>query len=95
MNARVNAFDWGFTIRAAVRAGRQPDVGHFCLWFVDALARVCNDESFMPKDRRPRLVKRWNPVDTSIAPISCRGINFSLLNRKHTQGEPVSPSAQP
>ena len=80
-NARGNLFDYAWTVRAAVVAGKMPDVGHCQLWMVDALYDVCCAHTKGNKTTWPPFLKSWSKVDTTVDPTTFRGINFDALVR--------------
>jgi hypothetical protein len=57
LHARGVVFDFVWNAKAAVKARLMPDVGHFSLWFVDALADIYNGLD-IPRERLPLIIRR-------------------------------------
>ena len=84
--ARSNLFDFAWNVKAAVAANRMVDHGHFALWLIDALADVCRGWLDEGHAQRPAALRSWHRTDTTIAPITVRGIDWAQLLRLKEQG---------
>ena len=82
--ARTLLFDFAWNVRAAVRANHQPDAGHSHLWLIDALHDLLL--GWLEKDAWPTVMRSWSRTDTSVAPITFRGIDFAAVDALAAQG---------
>jgi hypothetical protein len=68
-NARGNLFDLVWTIKAAIKAGKMKDVGHYNLWMVDSLHDMCTSYTGGNESSWPDFLKGWSKVDNTIEPL--------------------------
>jgi hypothetical protein len=80
----TNLFDFTWTITAAAVAGRMPRMQHYWLWLVDGLYDVCT--GWLNQEHMPVVLQSWKRTDTSIPPITSRGIDWKLLAETNSQG---------
>ena len=83
---RSNLFDFAWNIRAAVDGNQMTDHGHFCPWLVDALDQVCKGWLDEGNDARPVALRGHRRTDTTVAPITVRGIDWEQLQRLKSLG---------
>ena len=92
-NARGNLFDWAWNLKALVRAGLLPNLGHFMPWLNDlalhALAGLSDDEF---KLCCPPSLRRWLMTDVSVEPLTAFGIQWKELLRAAGEHETRAPS---
>ena len=82
--SRTLLFDFAWNVRAAVVANHQPDAGHFNLWLVDALVDLF--EGWIDGDDVPTALRSWTRTDTTIEPITFRGIHHATTQGLAAQG---------
>ena len=84
--ARTNLFEFAWNVKAAVAANQMVNHGHFALWYVDALVDVCRGWIDVGHTGRPAVLRSWRRTDTTIKPITVRGIDWAQLKRLKEQG---------
>ena len=87
--ARTELFDFAFNVGALVRANLLPDAGHFHLWLNNALHDVC--KGVFEGDDAPPALRNYPRLDTSLDPVTWRGVNWSGLEMLRNQGALSSP----
>ena len=75
--ARSNLFDFAWNIRAAESAGSMQHHGHFSLWYVDALARLC--DGWLTGAAEPPALRSFRRTRTDVPPMTTRGIDWEQL----------------
>jgi len=77
--ARSNLFDFAWNVRAGERAGHMPRHGHFSLWLVDTLARLCDGWLEPNTEAYPPTLRGWRRTRLDVAPLTTRGIDWPSL----------------
>ena len=84
--ARTNLFDFAWNVRAAERAGHLPRHGHFSLWLVDTLAKLCDGWLEPDTDAYPPALQGWRRTRLDVAPLTTRGIDWPQLKALTSAG---------
>ena len=82
--ARTDLFDFAWNVRAAERANQRPKAGHYHLWLIDALFDIC--KGIFEGDDAPPALQGFRRLDTTLAPLTWRGINWEGLKELKAQG---------
>jgi len=77
MHSKLLAPAWRWTVKAAIKAGLLPDIGHFELHLRDRLCDAARGTPFA----HMRLLQGWQRVDQSRPPTVPRGIVEGLFDR--------------
>ena len=77
--ARSNLFDFAWNIRAAESAGNMRHHGHFSIWHVDTLARLCDGWLTPGTDAEPPALRGFRRTRTDVAPLTTRGIDWEQV----------------
>ena len=56
-----------------------PRHGHFSLWLVDTLARLCDDWLVPGSEAEPPALRGWRRTRLDVAPLTTRGIDWPQL----------------
>jgi hypothetical protein len=84
--ARSLLFDFAWNVKAAVKANIMVDHGHYNIWLVDGLSDVCRGWRGEWHHARPSVLRSHRRTDTTIAPITFRGIPSAALKELKKQG---------
>jgi hypothetical protein len=76
MNVRGKLFIWGWNVKAAVRAGLMPDLGHTDVWRAD---QIINALHGLPSECLPPYLRSMNRTRTDLDPLTTIGVQFDEL----------------
>ena len=74
--SRSNLFDFAWNLNAAMKAGKMKKIYHYQPWLIDMLARMLKGTELL--DVCSALVG-WKTVDTTVPPVTLRGIDRPQL----------------
>ena len=74
--SRSNLFDFAWNLNAAMKAGKMKKIYHYQPWLIDILARMLKGTELL--DVCSALVG-WKTVDTTVPPVTLRGIDRPQL----------------
>ena len=63
-----------------------PRHGHYCLWLVDTLARLCDDWLKPGSEAEPPALRGWRRTQLNVAPLTTRGIDWPQLKALTSAG---------
>ena len=76
MNVRAILFIWAWNVKAAVRAGLIPDLGHTDVWRAD---QIINALHGLPNECLPPYLRSMNRTQTNQDPLTTIGVQFDEL----------------